>query len=71
MATRGQPGFAGFWILVALDPVPLALAGLVLLVGEDEEVFGMAVRDVLPDAQALRFVWPAAICNHLNGDHAA
>ncbi|MEX8503535.1 MAG: hypothetical protein AB3X41_10915 [Leptothrix ochracea] len=58
-------------MLIALDPVPLTLAGLVLPVGEDQQVFRMAVGDVLPDAQALGLVRPAAIDHDLKSNHAA
>ena len=71
MAARGQPGFAGLGVLALFDPIPLALAGLLLPVGKNQQVFGMAVGNVLPHAQALALVRPAAIHHHLNGDYSA
>ncbi len=71
VAARGEAGLAGFGVLVAFDPVPLALAGAGWLVGEDEQVFGVAVGHVFPHLPALVFVGPAAVHHHLDGDHAA
>ena len=36
VAARGEAGFAGFGVFVALDPIPLALAGTSLLIGKYE-----------------------------------
>ena len=71
MPARSEPGLAGLGMFVAFDPIPLALRRAVLALGKDQQVFGVAVRDVFPYPQALRLVGPAAIHHHLNGHHAA
>ena len=71
VAARGEAELAGVGVLAALDPVPLALAGFALPVGEDEQVFGVAVGHMPPHGHAQVFVGPAAVHHHLDGDHAA
>ena len=71
VAAGCETGFACFGVLVAFDPVPLALRSAGLFVGEDEQVFRVAAGNVLPHTHALLLVGPAVIGDHLDGDHAA
>ena len=71
VAARCQAGLARLGVFVALDPVPLALAGFVLLVGKDEQVLRVAMGDVPPHLHAQGFIRPAPVHHHLDGHHAA
>ncbi|MHB1360670.1 MAG: hypothetical protein ACYC5U_12470 [Rhodocyclaceae bacterium] len=70
VAAGGDPGLPGFGILAALDPVPEALAGRVLTLGEDQQIFMMALADMPPDRHALSFIRPALLDDDLQHRHA-
>ena len=71
VAARGVLGFAGGLVAPALDPVPLALAGGLALVGEDQQVLGVALRKLAPDVLTRGFVGPPAGGHHLQHGHTA